>query len=177
MNRDKLSEIYNTYVDDLFTYGLYLGFEREIIKDAIQDIFVRISTDDKIFDISNIKFYLFKSLKNRLSDIYRKNKRLLSLDNFNIEEELPFQIRVTVESKYIEEEDRVRTKEEIEEMLESLTNRQREIIYLRYVQEYEYEQISEILNITYSSCRKLVSKALSSLRNKYGIISLLLLVS
>ena len=78
MNRDKLSEIYNTYVDDLFTYGLYLGFEREIIKDAIQDIFVRISTDDKIFDISNIKFYLFKSLKNRLSDISRKNKRLLS---------------------------------------------------------------------------------------------------
>lgn len=177
MNRNKLTDIYNKYVDDLNTYGLYLGFERDTVKDAIHDIFVKISSDNRVLNnIENIKFYLFKSLKNRLTDLYRKNKRLLAIENFNPDEETPFQIQVTVESKYIEEEDRVRTKEEIEEMLESLTHRQREIIYLRYVQEYDYEQISEILNITVHSCRKLVSKAINSLRNKYGVISLLFLV-
>lgn len=177
MNRNKLTDIYNKYVDDLNTYGLYLGFERDTVKDAIHDIFVKISSDNRVLNnIENIKFYLFKSLKNRLTDLYRKNKRLLAIENFNPDEETPFQIQVTVESKYIEEEDRVRTKEEIEEMLESLTHRQREIIYLRYVQEYDYEQISEILNITVHSCRKLVSKAINSLRNKYGVISLFFLV-
>ena len=64
----ELATLYNLYVDDLFTYGCYLGFDGEIVKDAIHDVFVKLTMDDaQIKEITNIKFYLFKSLKNRLS--------------------------------------------------------------------------------------------------------------
>ena len=58
-------------------------------------------------------------------------------------------------------------------MLNSLTDRQREIIYLRYVQGYDYPQIAELLQISVHGCRKLVSKAILSLREKFGIFFLL----
>ena len=60
-------------------------------------------------------------------------------------------------------------------MLDSLTERQREIVYLRYIQEYDYEQIAQLLNITVHGCRKLLSKAMQNLREKYGALVFLFL--
>ncbi|WP_349678458.1 sigma factor-like helix-turn-helix DNA-binding protein [Proteiniphilum sp. UBA5346] len=48
------------------------------------------------------------------------------------------------------------------------------MIYLRYVQEYDYLQIAELLQISVHGCRKLVSKAILSLREKFGSLTLLL---
>ncbi|MDD4776916.1 MAG: sigma-70 family RNA polymerase sigma factor [Fermentimonas sp.] len=173
-----LTNLYILYVNDLFTYGTYLGFEKEVVKDAIHDVFVNISAKNQILDeVSNIKFYLFRSLKNRLYDIQRGNKNQIGLEGIAAEEVKPFQINVNIEDQYIEEEERREIKKEIEEMLNSLTDKQREIIYLKYVQEYDYKQISELLDINIHSCRKLVSKALSNLRKKYGVISILLLIN
>ena len=175
VKRDKdIASIYTLYVDDLFTYGCYLGFEREIVKDAVHDIFVKITTDsDKLNNISNIKFYLFRSLKNRLLDIHKNQKEYIELEDINPVREIPFNIQVNVEELMIEKEEQVQIKTGIEQMLNSLTDRQREIIYLRYVQEYDYDQIAELLQISVHSCRKLVSKAILSLREKYGIFFLL----
>lgn len=177
MNSDSnLTGAYNLYVDDLFIYGTYLGFEREIVKDAIHDVFVKISSDQSILsDIKNIKFYLFKSLKNRLYDIYKRDKKRLALEDLDVNEEMPFKIYVNMEDRFIEEEEREITKSKIEDMLNSLTNRQREIIYLKYIHEYDYKQISELLNISVHGCRKLVSKAINSLRKKYGVVPVLML--
>lgn len=174
-----LATLYNRYVDDLFTYGCYLGFEREMVKDAIHDVFVKLTTDEVLLkNISHIRFYLFKSLKNRLLDIYKRMKREVTQGDATPLEEIPlgemsFQIVVNVEEDYIKEEEQELIKKEIEEMLNSLTARQREIIYLRYVQEYDYNEIAELLHISVHGCRKLVSKAILSLREKYGIAFLI----
>lgn len=62
-----LANIYTEYVDVLFTYGTNLGFDKEIVKDSIHDIFVKIALDNTILSsVDNIKFYLLKSLKNKL---------------------------------------------------------------------------------------------------------------
>lgn len=174
MKRDKdIASIYTLYVDDLFTYGCYLGFAREVVKDAIHDIFIKITTDsDKLDDISNIKFYLFRSLKNRLLDIHKSQKEYIELGTVDPLREIPFNMEVNVEELMIEDEEQMEIKTGIEQMLNSLTDRQREIIYLRYVQEYDYQQIAELLHISVNGCRKLVSKALLSLREKYALLFL-----
>ncbi|MFA6702258.1 MAG: sigma-70 family RNA polymerase sigma factor [Dysgonamonadaceae bacterium] len=177
-NKD-ISYIYNLYVDDLFTYGTYLGFESEVVKDAVHDVFVKITIDSGLLkDVSDIKFYLFKSVKYRLFDLHKKTMREIMIDNTELFEELPFNIELNVEDNLIEEEEQLQVKNEISLMLDSLTSRQREIIYLRYVQEYDYEKIAELLKISVHSCRKLVSKAILSLRDKFGIlIKVLVLLS
>lgn len=174
----EIESVYNLYVDELFTYGLYLGFEREVVMDAIQDVFCKLSANTSTLDfVSNIKFYLFKSLKNRLYDIYRSKKEHIPLDKIDALGEMPFQINLNVEDLLIEEEEQLRIKREIEGMLSSLTDRQREIIYLRYVQEYDYTQIAQLLHISVHGCHKLVSKAMKSLREKFGTLILFMLMA
>lgn len=170
--------VYNLYVDNLYTYGTYLGFEGEVVKDAIQDIFLKLSIDNSLNNVSNIKFYLLKSLKNRLLDICKHQKRHIPLEDIYVVAELPFNIYINVEDLIIEREEQIQIKTEIEQMLDALTDRQREIIYLRYVLEYDYKQIAELLQISVQSCRKLASKAMLSLREKLGsLITFLILLS
>lgn len=174
MNKD-IGAIYNHHVNDLFTYGLYLGFNKDTVKDAIHDVFVKITVEsNRLTGISNIKFYLFRSLKNRLLDIHKNQEKYTGLENIDDVLERPFTIQVNVEELMIEKEEQVQIKAEIEQMLDSLTPRQREIIYLRYVQEYDYDQIAELLQISVHGCRKLVSKAILSLREKFGPLTLIL---
>ena len=177
MKTENIASLYNRYVDDLHTYALYLGFEKGIIMDAIHDVFCKFAASEKLLqDVSNIKFYLFKSLKNRLYDIYKARKEYAELSAIDLQE-TPFNIQVTIEERLIGQEEQQQIKNQLAEMLESLTERQREIVYLRYVQEYDYEQISELLNISVHGCRKLLSKAMQNLREKYGTLIFLFLLS
>ena len=177
MRKENIASIYNRYVDDLYTYALYLGFEKGIIMDAIHDVFCKFAASEKLLqDVSNIKFYLFKSLKNRLYDIYKARKEYAELSAIDLQE-TPFNIQVTIEERLIGQEEQQQIKNQLAEMLESLTERQREIVYLRYVQEYDYAQISELLNISVHGCRKLLSKAMQNLREKYGALVFLFLLS
>ena len=41
-NETSFATLYSKYVDVLFSYGVGLGYEREIIKDAIQDVFLKL---------------------------------------------------------------------------------------------------------------------------------------
>jgi RNA polymerase sigma factor (sigma-70 family) len=177
MRKENIASLYNRYVDDLHTYALYLGFEKEVIMDAIHDVFCKFAASEKLLqDVSNIKFYLFKSLKNRLYDIYKARKEYAELSAIDLQE-TPFNIQVTIEERLIGQEEQQQIKNQLAEMLESLTERQREIVYLRYVQEYDYAQISELLNISVHGCRKLLSKAMQNLREKYGTLVFLFLLS
>ena len=74
-----IERIYNRHIDALLSYGIGLGFPRELIKDAIQDIFYKLSLKQKELEkVDNIKHYLFRMLKNRLLDLSKstiQNKR------------------------------------------------------------------------------------------------------
>ena len=95
--------IYITYVDDLFAYGMGLGYQREMCKDAIQDTFMKFYLcRNDLRQIENITGYLFKSFKNRLIDLARKNR---NNDSIELMEDR-FTIEVTVLDNIIESETR-----------------------------------------------------------------------
>lgn len=171
-----IASLYNLYVDNLYTYALYLGFEKEAIMDAIHDVFCKLAADEKkLHDISNMKLYLFRSLKNRLYDIFKARREYVGLSIIE-SEEMPFDIHITIEDLLISREEQLQIERSIAEMLGSLTERQREIVYLRYIQECDYEQIAELLHISVHGCRKLLSKAMQKLRDTYGFKSMLFLL-
>ncbi len=87
---------------------------------------------------------------------------------------LPFQLQVTVEDELIMKEDAEEIRQKVENVLSRLTNRQREIIYLRYIQELSYEEIAEIMHISVEGSRNLISKSLTKLRTPLPVLFLLL---
>ena len=128
-DNNAFSSIYNKYVDELFAYGIGLGFERETLKDAIQDTFFKFYTNKKLLEgVTHLKYYLFRMLKNRLFDIYKSSNKENIVDVTN----LPFLIEPSVLDELVANEDKAAIETEIKNLLEILTDRQKEAVYLRY---------------------------------------------
>lgn len=161
---DAYSFFYQYYINDLYAYGISLGGEKEVVKDAVQDIFLKIYFEKKNFaSIDHLKYFLLKSLKNSLYNIY-KSKAVSTTTGIS-EDVLGFSITTTVLDRIIDEEDRIIIKQQIDDLLSKLTARQKEAIYLRFMQELEYEEIAEIMDMTEHAARKLISRSLKRLRD------------
>ncbi|MDR3142601.1 MAG: RNA polymerase sigma factor, partial [Tannerellaceae bacterium] len=77
-----------------------------------------------------------------------------------------FSIKTTIQDKIIEDEDRLIVQQKVEKLLNNLSPLQKEAVYLRYIQELEYAQISEIMGRNETSIRKLVSQAINKIRKE-----------
>jgi len=155
--------IYNKYVDELFAYGVGLGFKRETLKDAIQDTFFKFYVNKKqLKEVNQLKYFLFRMLKNRLLDIYKSTIKEDLQGNL----ELPFSIETSVLDEIIAYEDKISLELQINHLLNMLTDRQREAVYLRFIQEMEYEEIANLLEMTPPAVRKLISRAIKRMREE-----------
>ena len=166
-------ELYNMYINDLYAYGRALGVSYESLQDAIHDVFLNVIDHyDNLRLDENVKYYLLKSLKNR---IISNARRKVEYDDIDVANDTDFSIEVSGLEILIEKEERDRILYRVNKMLDSLTARQREAIYLRYMQELSYSEIAEILNITEKGARKLVSRAIIDLRDKNLLLLFFLL--
>ena len=69
------TELYDKQIDNLFAFGTKFTSDREMIKDCIQDVFVKLYTKREELDsIGNIESYLYVSLRNRINDEFRRNQ-------------------------------------------------------------------------------------------------------
>jgi RNA polymerase sigma factor (sigma-70 family) len=158
--------IYNLHISDLLSYGISLGFDEDTCRDAVHDMFFKMYEDkNKLVHIKDAKSYLFRCFRNRLFNIYNKASKITPLTDENIQ----FTTNVTVLDTIITEEERNKLQQVVSDLLESLTPRQREAIYLRYMQEMDYEDISEILNMNSNSARRLVHRGIKALRENESI--------
>ena len=60
--------------------------------------------------------------------------------------------------------------QKLQNAMKELTDRQREIIFLKYSKNLSYEEIGEILGINYQSIRNLTHRAVSELRKAMMLI-------
>lgn len=166
--------LYKTYVNELYSYGIAFGTDRAVLQDAIHDLFLHfIEKKTYLRDIENVKFYLFRALKNKLISVGRSS---VFFENIDDKIDYTFALKVTSIDLLIEEEERVQLTKRVEELLFCLTNRQREAIYLRYIQELSYDEIGELLGMSPKASRKLVSRALIRIReNNFSVLFFLLL--
>lgn len=168
-----LPHIYYKHVELLYRYGRKFSQDGSLIKDTIQDLFHDlILTREKLGATDNIRFYLMCSFQRRLIRALKKDQILYNNENpdmiprivYSVEEEI-------IESERLSQRDRI-----IRKSLQELNPRQREILYYRYTCNLEYKEICELMSLKYDSARKLVFRALGSLKkmlDEGGIFHLL----
>ena len=67
-----IGDIYELFIDDLFTYGIQLSDDKDFVMDCIHDLFLDLYKYKKNLSMTdNIKYYLLRSLKNK---IFKKRK-------------------------------------------------------------------------------------------------------
>lgn len=173
------SIIYNNHVDDLYSYGVSLGFQKEMCKDAIQDTFYKLYiSKNNLSHIKNITAYIFKSFKYRLIDLSRKNIKEEALDSITES----FTVQVTVLDNIIDSEKTEFLKKKVTSLLNGLTDNQREIIYLKYMIGLSHREIADVMSIREESARKLLYRTMEKLREQVSeedfpeVLSMLFLV-
>lgn len=136
-----------------------------------------VSAKEKCRRSQNPKFYLLRALRNQLIDTYKLKRNYSEVLTGEITDELPYKIKITVEDEIIAAEEQAEVSQKVDEILSILTERQREIIYLRYMQECSYEEIAEIMQISVPACRKLLYRTLLKLKHNNTLVLFYLLLS
>lgn len=160
-----LSYVYFQYFQSLYQYGIRIKDDSEFIKDCIQDVFLKlIQAGENLSSTENIRFYLFKSLKNTILKEIDKSKRIEFVEFVPLKFDAPF----ALEEELMDNENASDKEKSLLKALNSLSFRQREIIYLRYECGLNYDQICELMQLNYDSARKLVFRAIKALRDLMG---------
>lgn len=156
------SQLYDLHVNILFNYGMKLTSDKELLKDCIHDIFVKLYIKkEELGVIENLRSYLLISLKNKLCDELRKR---IYMSNAPVEE-ISTALPTDVEDDYIAAEQYQSEFSLVHHLLEQLSPRQREALTLYYIEEKKYEDICRIMNMNYQSVRNLMHRGLSKLRS------------
>ena len=161
-NKAALSEIFIQYHDDLFRYGLKLSGNENLVKDCIQDLFLKLwKNRSNLHPVENLKPYLFKSLRNHIIDSLALQKPMVNLkEDF----EHPFEIIYSPEDFLINSQITDETRQKVIHALNQLMPRQREAIYLRYFEELDFETISQVMDINVQSVRNSLHRGMEALR-------------
>lgn len=164
LNGDKeaLSIIFRIFFDDLYNYGLRLTRKSEIVKDSMQDMFLKLwKNRSNLRIIDNIKPYLFKALRRHIITNLKWENHFV---NYEQQPEELFQIEFSHEDFLINRNIDFETRENLIKALNKLTKRQREAIYLRYFEELDFASIAEIMSMKIQSVRNSIHRGLLVLR-------------
>jgi len=170
---DALSKLYIRYVHELYSYGLKIHSDDQLVKDCIQEVFINLIDNRKKLTLSDsTHVYLFKSLRNKLLEELRSKNRRADIVKSIAIGDLNYEISAE-QSKVNSEEENYRSGI-MASALDRLSDYQKEAIYLKYSQGLDYERIAELLGIDIASARTLIYRSLKkvkeSLVNKTQII-------
>ncbi len=161
-NEDAFEDIYKLSYPELYEYGINMGLADFELRDCIQDVFLKLYTKPQMVKTTDsIKSFLFRTLKNRLYNVYRKNYFFSELR----EELTPFNFDYSIKDELIEAEERQEVKDKIDKMLSLLSVRQKEIIYLRFFKDMEFDEIASIMDLSEQAARNLMSRSFQKLRD------------
>ena len=158
------STLYKKYVQSLFNYGMHIHPNRDLIKDCIQELFIKFwEKRESLGSIEKVSFYLFRSFKNLLFHKIEISSKKSPLTQDLMDQMAP---ELPVENFYINSEMVDQRIIRLKKAVLLLTDRQREVILLRFFQGFEAKEIAEIMNLSIPGVHNLLSLTIKSLRGK-----------
>ncbi|GGN01216.1 DNA-directed RNA polymerase sigma-70 factor [Dyadobacter beijingensis] len=174
---EAFSGLYDQYAGVLYAFGMRYSTDRDLVKDCIHDLFIDLHAYRKnLAQDVNVKFYLLKSFRRKLHAAHRKSS-LLSFDRWNSDDNMAIHaFDFGIEQEMITDEKEREVLQHLAAEINLLPDRQREILYLRFHQDLDYEEIAAIMQISVPTCRTFIYRALKQLRGKleFGAILLIL---
>jgi len=178
-DRTSFEKIYQLYFKNLYEYGMRLLNNSDLVKDNIHDLFVKIwMNKSNLGEVTNVKSYLLVSLRGAIYNNNAKNKKpAISIEE--LDEGYYFKMDFSVENEFIRKDNFSDEKQKLLALMNSLSPRQKEVIYLKYFEELSYDEIASIMHISVKATYKLSARALDSLRQILNVsnVSLFILIA
>jgi RNA polymerase sigma factor (sigma-70 family) len=144
-------KVYDFHYQMMYNFGLRYINSTEV-KDCLQDTFLNIiNYKDSLSEVTNVKAYLFKSLRNQIFKVKKLKK-------------VEFDLTEGVVAYEEDDSDKEKVLNELKLLIEQLSPREKEIVYLKYFQGFNNFEISELLQIKYQTVRNILAVAIKKLR-------------
>ncbi|GAB3953467.1 sigma-70 family RNA polymerase sigma factor [Spirosoma harenae] len=164
--------IYTRYFKILYNYASKFTPDKNLVQDCIHDLFIELwEKRENLSDTTSIKYYLFKAMRYTLLDQLKAKPWLVENDPISggFDFVPPYETHLIAEQLSDEQTERIL------KALNTLTQRQKEAIFLKFYNNLSYDEIASIMSMNIDSSYNLISKALSVLRKNITPISLVLL--
>jgi RNA polymerase sigma factor (sigma-70 family) len=171
-NRTAFESIFQSHIRLLYKYGSRFTKNDNVVEDCIQDLFLDLwRRREHLGATDSIKLYLLGSLRRRILRSLKSVHKTVDETDF---ERYNFNLELNSEEQLIGQENEFQKDQLLKEAMAQLSERQKEVIYLKYFRELSYEEIAAIMKINYQSARNLVHNALKILK-KYAAVEKLIL--
>lgn len=156
-DRPAFAALYDRYIQELLTYGYRVTSDRQLIRDAIQDLFLHLWTSrENLSDTDSVRYYLFRCLRNSLVKTLRHEQLQSGLAEACFHLPAP-------EPDETDQEQILR----LQAAIQRLSPREQEVIQLRYVHNFSVQEVADLLGITNQSVRNTQYRALEHLREAF----------
>lgn len=158
--------LFRKFYSEMFYYGLKIFPHPEVVKEAVQETFIRIwESRERLAEAENVKAYLLVSLRRKI--LTSKDR-----DNGNQQVDIVKADQYSFLYELNEFEKHQEISNELRQVLlhavNALTKRQREIIQLFFYHELSYPEIAGMMNMSVQATRNLMCRTLSHLRLVLG---------
>lgn len=161
------TQLMQRYARRLILYGRKWSADEELVKDCVQDVFTELWLQrGKTGTIESVRAYLLASVRHRIGRLAKRTQRFGVRLNEATENE--FTITFSVEDAWVaDEESRIRI-ERLNQYVNRLPARQREVIYLKFHQNLTQSQIAQVMGIHYQSVSNLLQRTMTTLRDEFS---------
>lgn len=166
-NVDAFDAIYRTYVQILYNYGRKFTTDSNLVRDCIHNLFLELwNHRQSLSDVYAIKPYLFKGLRRKLMRELSQTHPTLDLPQHEA-----FAISASYETQLLYEQLEDERKHHLLGVINKLSKRQREVIFLKYYENLSYEEVAAVMNININTVYNLISLAIRKLREQVSHVS------
>jgi RNA polymerase sigma factor (sigma-70 family) len=174
-DHEAFQQIYQIYAKDLLSYGYKVTSNVQLIEDSIHDLFIELwQHGNNLSETDSIKFYLFRSLRNKINNSQKKDLLFNSTDIGNA---CGNPDEFLIESHLIELEEKEKILKQLRSSYTMLSPRQQQALNLRFYNHFSNEEIARIMGINYQSACKFIYSGLKTLKETVRILSFLLILS
>ena len=159
MNQSDFLKVVLPFKDKVFRLAKRLLVSKDEAEDATQELYLKLwKSKEKIADYKNVEAFAMTMTKNYCYDrLKSKEASNLTLVHSNYKE------KETSLDKKIEHEDSVN---KVHQLIEKLPENQKIIIQLRYIEEYDFDEICKMVDMKPTAVRVALSRARKTIREE-----------
>jgi len=164
--------IYDKYIDKIYKFVYMKVNNKEFTEDIVSDVFLSSLNNIKFFRLDNhssFKSWLYKIAYNKIIDFYKnrdKNKTEEFWDYLDVAFKENFWSNIDNKDKLIK----------VFDYLKTLKKEHRDVLIYRIWEDLSFKEISEITWMSIDNCKKISSRTLKIINEKFIILLFLLII-
>lgn len=158
-DKDAFIELYDTFYQDFYAYGLKVSGDKELTKDCLQQFFLEIwDRRARLSEVTYLDRYLLRYFKRNLFHEIRERSKTDGLS------EHPQEIDFSYEELIIIKQSDENTRNKLRTALGKLTKKQKQVIEMKFFEGLSYEEIADFTSSKNRTVYNLVYEALKVLK-------------